>query len=122
MHEVSKAFNGLDPSNDAIDKRICTAYNAKNSTEAATEVAGKCGGIKNGASGNTNFKQLSHMFEGVGSDGTDKLYYTDTKNNNMREHTSATISKDISTNLSKDQKGIVSSAFAKAHEGAEIVA
>ncbi|MEH0831818.1 hypothetical protein R4I06_04480, partial [Anaplasma bovis] len=101
-HNVS---NILIMKEDAIDKKICKEYHTGHDTETTSETAGKCGGLKNSATSGS-FKQLSHMFEGAGSssnENTTKLHYIDDKNKKMGEHTSATISKDVSA-LGREEK------------------
>ena len=127
MHEVSKAINNLDPHKGAIDGRICGAGKHVGHDSAPAEASGKCVGYYGSSHSNdaSKYKQLSHMFEKPtdGGGAIQPLYMKDEseKVKKMQQHTSETISRDVSA-LNKDQKGIVSSAFAKAHEGAEIVA
>ena len=124
MHEVSKAINILDPT-EGIDKKICKkgAYNFGSSSTKDQEKADKCGvaGHESSHANNTG-EGLSLLFKaGTGSNPTDGGNYHKDQTAKMGTITSGIISKDVSSNLDREQKGIVSSAFAKAHEGAEIV-
>ena len=115
MHDVSNAINILD-STKGVDKAICKngfKHAGDGQSAEAAEEAGKCGGVKHSAR-DDKFNQLSHMFEKP-SGGTGTPWYAENgeKDKRMHMHTSTTISKDVSE-LTRDQKGVVSSAFAKA--------
>ena len=100
MHDVSNAINSLDPGKGTIDKLIC-----KDQTTKCKKVSDDSSDIS------TNF-QLSRVFT--------ETAYTSKETENFPKHNADIVAKDISTNLNRDQHGVVSSAFAKAHEGAEI--
>ncbi|MEH0831771.1 hypothetical protein [Anaplasma bovis] len=119
MHEVSKAINNLDPSKDAIDKKICgdTWVVGDDSRNPGTAVDGKCS--SGGIAGSIGYTKLSDMFTGdtSGTTSSHKRSYPGDETEKMEKYTSGKISKDVSTNLNKDQKEVVSSAFAKAADG-----
>lgn len=118
MHDVSQAINRLDVPN-TIDTKICGGDWVKESDmpTKGKETAEKCFNGNRTQNNKPVFTKLSDMFK---VDTTNGNSYPGDATNKMGEHTSAKISKDVS-NLNRDQKGVVSSAFAKAHEGAEIV-
>ncbi|MEH0831829.1 hypothetical protein [Anaplasma bovis] len=123
MHEVSKAINILDITS-TIDGKICGAASGADWHHGGThgeESPGKCGSTINssGSGDKSSYGKLSHMFTPPANKETNHTY-KDTKTNKMGEHTSAKISKDIIA-LNREEHGVVSSAFAKALEGAEIV-
>ncbi|MEH0831831.1 hypothetical protein [Anaplasma bovis] len=110
MHDVSKAINILDPT-EGIDKRICGSGKHAAKSGSAGETTGKCGdgqsdGGQTGASSNN---LLSDLF----SETTTKSNYATTKESKMGPITSGVIASDTAS-LTREQKGVVSSAFAKA--------
>ncbi|MEH0831770.1 hypothetical protein R4I06_04235 [Anaplasma bovis] len=123
MHEVSKAINILDNPN-TIDSKICKdgAYSHTGSNDVEVTEEGKCG-LGQSSSGTSRTKGgLARLWtdntgDSSGGGGYGKDSITDKM---MGKRTSMTISKDVS-DLTRTEKGVVSSAFAKAHEGAEIV-
>ncbi|MEH0831804.1 hypothetical protein, partial [Anaplasma bovis] len=124
MHDVSKAINNIDPSG-ATDRGICKKnwVSGSGSSSYSSETDGKCNSPAQKASMESTFDKLSDMFDYArGTSNSITRKYPDDADTKMSEYpkTSATISKDVST-LNREQHGVVSSAFAKAHEGAEIV-
>ncbi|MEH0831685.1 hypothetical protein, partial [Anaplasma bovis] len=112
MHEVSKAINTLDTTKD-IDGKICkdkwvSDGGGTSNSGSNVDTAGKC---YSGGHSSSSAAKLSEMFDE--SLGGNKNNYATSKSESMQEHTSTTISKDISA-LTRDQHGVVSSAFAKA--------
>ena len=124
MYKVSQEINALDDkdASNSIDKSICKsststgAYHGHQSP--GVEAEGKCGtGVSSRSAPNKT--GLSALWEaGTTNDGGGQ--YDKAGAANMGDKTSAKISQDI-RGLTREQHGVVSSAFAKAHEGAEIV-
>ncbi|MEH0831796.1 hypothetical protein [Anaplasma bovis] len=124
MHEVSKAINNLDPGY-SIDKKIC--YGTGSATTNGTDADGKCNGngisSSNNAAGEANSSSSGADKAGLwlitSSKNTATGLASDTDKLSGVPYTAKKITQDISK-LTKDQHGVVSSAFAKAHEGAVV--
>ncbi|MEH0831176.1 hypothetical protein [Anaplasma bovis] len=102
-----------------IDAKICKkgAYNHT----SGGEVANMCGIKHSSHNGSADTAGLSRLWKATGGSGSNGggNYVENEVNSAVGPHTSKKISDDIST-LSSAEKRVVSSAFAKAHEGAEI--
>ena len=127
LYAVNEAINNI-ATNKTIDGKICNkAYqHAGSSSSAGQEWPEMCGEQQDNSSSQagataTGFEKL---WESGGSTTSVKGGGYDKAGTKLvGEKTSAKISKDMTgTTLTRDEKGVVSSAFAKAHEGAEIVA
>ena len=118
MHDVSKAINILDPTK-TIDAKICKtgtgSVTSISSTPESAVSGGKCASHDTAASSGRalGLEKLTGTDNSItGFEGTVTM--------SVLPKTSTQIVQDVSS-LNKDQKGVVSSAFAKALEGVEIV-
>ena len=105
-----------------INSKICKgdAYHHASIASAGTEGDGKCGIGVTSLNGKTGDKGLDKLWQkSHASSHGGGNYEGERAGGAVGEKTSAKISKDISE-LTSAEKGLVSSAFAKAHEGAEI--
>ncbi|MEH0831175.1 hypothetical protein [Anaplasma bovis] len=129
MWGVKEEINNLDHSKSgttAIETKICgnNSYETSASGLTDAEVEGKCGvytastKISKTNSTGASFSKLWEQSSSGSSIGGN--YEKDSTTKKVGDKTSAKISNDISR-LDREQHGVVSSAFAKAHEGAEIV-
>ncbi|MEH0831830.1 hypothetical protein [Anaplasma bovis] len=120
MFEVKEVIDSLDK---AIEKEICKSSNAggayKDHHTGDGEKEGKCGKAVTGRSSSATASGLTALWDKTSSTAAGGQY--DKTETPMGLETSKTIANDIRQNLNREQKGKVSSAFAKAHEGAEIV-
>ncbi|MEH0831243.1 hypothetical protein, partial [Anaplasma bovis] len=130
LYDVKEEINSLDPGRDsstsAIKKKICGtgAYQGSSGASGGElhETKGKCGESKSGVYSSSTDGDWDVLWASLQNTTSHKggNYERESTAKKIGKETSEKISQDI-RGLTREQHGVVSSAFAKAHEGAEIV-